>query len=119
VGGEVVQACCGDECRRGSLAVPRLEEWVVEETRKMATLPRQKRRARGRPRQEMKGVVPPRQGQEARASPRQGALVLSRQREFAGELSGQRVEWLLVGGAGRGSGAEDQRMEKFCCVGYG
>jgi hypothetical protein len=100
VGGEVVHACCGDECRRGSLAVPRLEEWVVEEARKMATLPRQKGRARGRPRQEMKGVVPPQQGQEARASPR-------------------RVVWLLVGGAGRGSGAEDQRMEKCCCVGYG
>jgi hypothetical protein len=44
------------------LAVPRLEEWVVEETRKMATLPWQKGRARGRPRQEMKGVVLPRQG---------------------------------------------------------
>jgi hypothetical protein len=101
VGGEVVPACWDDECRRGSLVVPRLEEWVVEETREMVMLPRQKERARGLPRQKMKRVVLPQQGQEAQASP---TVVLSRQREFAGGLSRQRVVWLLVGGAGQGSG---------------
>jgi hypothetical protein len=101
------------------LAVPRLEEWVVEETQKMAPLPWQKRRARGRPRQEMKGVMLPQQGKELLALPRQGAVVLSRQRKSAGGLSRQGVVLWLVGGAGRGSGVGDPRMEKWWWVGYG
>jgi hypothetical protein len=87
VWGEVVEALGGDECRRGSLAVPLLEEWVGEETQKMTPLPRQKRRARGRPRQERKGVMLPRQEKEAMAWPRQGGWVLSRQRKSAWGLS--------------------------------